>query len=290
MSAKFWALAIHGGAGPAHKDDYAVEISSMRDILHEGQEALKNGASALDVVNQCVRAMEDSGLHVAGRGSAPNADGKWELDAAIMDGTTRYAGAVGALRGFKNPIDCARTVLKHSPHVLLVGKGATKFLSNFELDRIYNPARYYQPAIEDPIEPGVLQHGTVGAVALDADGHLASATSTGGLLSKPPGRIGATPLIGAGTWADERVAVSCTGQGEYFIRCAAGADLSARIRYARTDLQTAAACVMEDISLLGGQGGLISIDRLGRVAMPYNTSTMKRGVATYKGQFDVKVF
>ena len=130
----------------------------------------------------------------------------------------------------------------------------------------------------------------MGAVALDADGHLASATSTGGLLSKPPGRIGATPLIGAGTWADERVAVSYTGQGEYFIRCAAGADLSARIRYARTDLQTAAACVMEDISLLGGQGGLISIDRLGRVAMPYNTRTMKRGVATYKGQFDVKVF
>ena len=163
-------------------------------------------------------------------------------------------------------------------------------LNKHGLERIYNPSRYYKPVIDTPMADGELQHGTVGAVALDDQGGLASATSTGGLLNKQPGRIGDTPLIGAGTWADERVAVSCTGQGEFFIRAAAGADLSARIRYGRSDLKTAAACVMEDISLLGGQGGLISIDRLGRFAMPFNTRTMKRGVASYRGDFEVRVF
>lgn len=290
MAEKIWALAIHGGAGPAYKTDYKPEIASMRDILYAGQMSLKKGASAMDVVEETVRALEESGHHVAGKGSSPNTDGKWELDAAIMDGSNRRAGAVGALRGFKSPVSCARRVLEKSPHVFLVGKGATKFLKGFDLDLVKNPNRYYEPVAGTKAEDPGHQHGTVGAVALDSQGRLASATSTGGLRNKQPGRIGDTPLIGSGTWADERVAVSCTGQGEYFIRCAAAADVSARIRYARSDLKTAAACVLEDVSLLGGQGGLIAMDCLGRVAMPYNTAIMKRGIATFKGDFEVKVY
>lgn len=290
MSDNIWALALHGGAGPAYKADYTPETDSLRDILSEGREMLKSGHSALDVVNTVVRSLEDSGLHVAGKGSSPNSDGKWELDAAIMDGTNRRAGAVGALRGFRNPVDCARSVLDTSPHVMLVGKGATRFLKPLDLKRVNHPKSYYTPVASKSANTGELSFGTVGAVALDSDGRLASATSTGGLRDKHPGRIGGTPLIGAGTWADERVAVSCTGQGEYFIRSAAAADVSARIRYTRTDLKTAVGCVLEDISILGGQGGLISVDCLGRVAMSCNTLVMKRGFTTYRGEFEVRVF
>lgn len=290
MSESVWAIAIHGGAGPAHKEDYSLESQHMRQVLEDSRSRLKNGASALDVVQAAVRDLEDSGHHIAGRGAAPNTDGKWELDAAIMDGDTRFAGAVGALRGFKSPVDCARCILDNSPHILLVGKGASKFLKKRGLERVQNPQRYYKPVVGSPLETGALQHGTVGAVALDSEGRLASATSTGGLLNKVPGRIGDTPLIGAGTWADERVAVSCAGQGEYFMRCVAAADVSARVRYKMSDLTNAAACVLEDISLLGGQGGLIAIDRLGRVTMPFNTIMMKRGFATWRGEIDVKVF
>ncbi|MAK59611.1 MAG: isoaspartyl peptidase/L-asparaginase [Ponticaulis sp.] len=290
MSDPVWAIAIHGGAGPAHKSDYSDETKHMRNVIEDAKQALIAGESAINVIQTAVRSLEESGHHIAGRGSSPNKDGKWELDAAIMDGVTREAGAVGALRGFKSPIDCARTVLAESPHLFLVGKGATRFLKKRKLERVQNPSRYYKPAIDLPIETGALQHGTVGAVALDSDGRLAAATSTGGLLNKQPGRIGDTPLIGAGTWADERVAVSCTGQGEYFIRCAAAADLSARIRYKKSDLTDAAACVLEDISYLGGQGGLIAIDRLGRVTMPFNTISMKRAFATWRGDLEVKVF
>ncbi len=290
MAEKIWALALHGGAGPATKKDYEAETQSMRDILAEGRHMLMGGRSAVDVVNFVVRELEDTGHHVAGKGACPNADGKWELDAAIMDGSNRGVGAVAGLRGFRNPIDCARCVLDETSHVLFAGKGAIKFLKPFALKRVKNPNSYYTPAVTRVPENGELPHGTVGAVALDADGRLAAATSTGGLMNKLPGRIGDTPVVGAGTWADERVAVSCSGQGEFFIRSAAAADLSARIRYARADLKTAAACVMEDISLLGGQGGLISVDCLGRIAMPYNTRMMKRGYATYRGEFDVRVF
>lgn len=290
MSDPIWAIAIHGGAGPAHKEDYSEEIAHMRGVLKEAKRQLAKGSAALDVAQTAVRALEESGHHIAGRGASPNKDGKWELDAAIMDGTTRNAGAVGALRGFRSPIDCARTILDVSPHVFLVGKGASRFLKKRGLERVHNPSRYYKPSVQAAVESGELQHGTVGAVVLDSEGRLAAATSTGGLLNKQPGRIGDTPMIGAGTWADERVAVSCTGQGEYFIRCAASADLSARIRYNKSDLTNAAACVLEDISYLGGQGGLIAIDRLGRVTMPFNTISMKRGFATWRDELDVKVF
>ena len=289
MSNKIWAIAIQGGAGPAHKDDYNEEIAHMREVLAAARHALSGGRNAIDVVNDAVRTLEESGHHTAGKGASPNRDGKSELDAAIMDGATRNAGAVGALRGFRSPVDCARALLDQSPHVFLVGKGANHYMKKKGLGRIHHPGRYYKPAIPASGAPEALHHGSVGAVALDSEGRLAAATSTGGLVNKSPGRIGDAPVIGAGTWADERVAVSCTGQGEYFMRTVAAAGLSAQIRYERTDLAKAADNAIEDVSLLGGQGGLIAIDDLGRIAMPFNTQTMKRGMASFKGEFDVKV-
>lgn len=284
---KVWTLVLHGGAGPLRGKDYAEAEAHMSLTLRKGAGRLDAGAPALDVVQKMVAALEECGHHIAGRGAAPNADGRWELDAAIMDGPSRNAGAVAALRGFRSPVGAARVVMDHSPHVLLVGKGAAKFVDRHGLDRVRNPKSYYAPAVARRVKKGELAHGTVGAVALDTNGRLAAATSTGGLLGKQPGRVGDTPLLGSGTWADERVAVSCTGQGEYFMRANAAADVSARVRHGRCGLGDAARGVIEDVGLLGGDGGLISVDVLGHVAMPFNAEGMKRGVATSSGRFEV---
>ena len=290
MKDRVWALAIHGGAGPAQNSDYQNVVDAMRKVLSFGQKALENGASATEVVCDVVQMLEDSGDHVAGRGASPNADGKWELDAAIMDGEKRKAGAVAALRDYKSPVKCAQKVMEESSEVLLSGKGAAKFLKPFSLDKVRNPNIYYRPVFKGHKSTTDVDHGTVGAVALDAAGRLASATSSGGTKNVLPGRVSGSPLLGAGTWADERVAVSCTGQGEYFIRSNTAADISARIHYKRSDLKTAAADALEQVSLLGGQGGLIAIDCLGRISMPFNTKIMKRGKASFRGEFEVKVF
>ncbi|NBC20540.1 MAG: isoaspartyl peptidase/L-asparaginase [Alphaproteobacteria bacterium] len=282
-----WSLVLHGGAGPLREGDEAGAEAHMAATLRAGGDALASGRPALDVVQTAVAALEESGFHIAGRGASPNAEGRWELDAAIMNGQTREAGSVAALRGFRSPVAAARKVLDHSPHVLLVGKGATRFLKPYRLARVRNPREYYRPAVTRPVAPGELAHGTVGAVALDTRGRLAAATSTGGLLGKTPGRVGDSPIIGAGTWADERVAVSCTGQGEYFMRCAVAADISARVRYARAGLGEAAGHALEDVRLLGGDGGLIAVDVLGNVTMPFTSQTMKRGVASSAGRFEV---
>lgn len=288
--AKHWSLLLHGGAGPMPGRDYSASERHMAESLREGAAALESGAPALDVVETMVGALEACGHHVAGRGASPNQLGQWELDAAIMDGPTRRAGAVAALRGYKSPIAAARKVMEHSPHVLLVGKGAARFANRFKLERVWNPADYYRPAVRRPVAEGELAHGTVGAVARDRQGRLAAATSTGGLLGKWPGRVGDTPIIGAGTWADERVAVSCTGQGEYFMRAAVAADISARVRYGRMSLKDAAEGALADMQLLGGDGGLIAVDVLGHVALPFNSEGMKRGVATSQGRFEVATF
>jgi len=284
---KVWSLAVHGGAGPLHGRNYSAAEDHMRRTLEQGAGMLEGGRRALDVVEAMVEALEASGFHVAGKGSSPNAAGQWELDAAIMDGERRQAGAVAALRGFKSPIKAARHVLQDSPHVLLVGKGAGQFAARYGLERVWNPARYYEPAVTVPVRPGELVHGTVGAVALDTNGDLASATSTGGVLGKTPGRVGDTPIIGAGTWADERVAVSCTGQGEYFLRAAVAADVSARVRYGRQSLAAATQGALDDMGLLGGDGGVIAVDVLGQVSMPFLSEGMKRGCATSEGRFEV---
>lgn len=287
--AAHWSIAIHGGAGPLSLDDYSAVEARMGETLTRAARALEAGRAALDVVQRAVMELEESGDHIAGRGASPNALGQWELDAAIMDGRNRTAGSVAALRGFRSPVTAARTVMDHSQHVLLVGKGASRFLKGRGLKRVRNPRDYYRPSVSRKVKPGELAHGTVGAVALDAQGRLASATSTGGLLGKMPGRVGDTPILGAGTWADERVAVSCTGQGEYFMRAAVAADVSARVRYGRQGLAEATRAALEDVRLLGGDGGLISVDVLGNAELPFLSEGMKRGMANSRGAFHVAV-
>lgn len=281
---------MHGGAGADPSIDYSKAEAHMKDLLARGAALLGEGASAVDVVAAMVRELEDCGLHVAGRGAHPDQDGRYLLDAAIMDGETRAAGAVCALEGVRNPIDAAMRVMTETKHVLLAGEGAAAFARAQGLALIEDPSRHYTPAPAVLERLGEPTHGTVGAVALDIDGSLAAATSTGGLLNKTPGRIGDTPIIGAGTWADERVAVSCTGIGEYFMRCATAADVSARIRYGRQGLDQASARAIDDVGFLGGEGGLIAIDVLGRVAVKYNSQGMKRAYATSLGESVVETF
>jgi L-asparaginase / beta-aspartyl-peptidase len=283
-----WSLALHGGAGPTRDRAYDKEEAHMAALLDEGAAMLAGGAGALDVVTAMVRALEASGLHIAGKGAAANAEGVWELDAAIMDGAARKAGAVASLVGFESPIVVARAVMEKTPHVLLGAGGAGAFAAKHDFATV--GPDYYTPAATRLVQPGELAHGTVGAVARDSEGRLAAATSTGGLLGKTAGRIGDTPLIGAGTWADKRVAVSCTGQGEYFIRANVAADVSARMAYAQQSVHAAAAGALADMAALGGDGGLIAVDAEGAVTMPFVSEGMKRAVATSAGRREVKTF
>ena len=286
-----FSFALHGGAGATQGQDYLAEIDNMTAVCAMARLNLERGASALDVVTDAVEALEASGLYVAGRGASPNSSGRYELDASLMNGPDRRAGAVGALEGFVSPIRVARRVMETTPHVFLVGDGAKAFATAQTMAEVKDPATYYLKAAlgDENHLPGALAHGTVGAVCLDKQGHLAAATSTAGVFGKMPGRIGDSPVIGAGCWADTKAAISCTGQGEFFIRAAAAAQLAFRVAGGMT-LAQAADAVLAEITALGGSGGLIAIDHSGHITMPFSTQGMKRAAFTDHSPTDVAVF
>ena len=307
-------LAIHGGAGVIDRASLTpAREAEFRDALARIAGAawaqLQSGASALDVVEQAVRALEDFPLFNAGHGAVLNAEGVAELDASIMDGRTRAAGAIAGARTPRHPVSLARAVMERSEHVLLVGAGADRYAAELGIEQA--PADYFITAERaeqqrlaaqlgkvtldhDPLYNGPApgdKTGTVGAVARDAQGHLAAATSTGGMTNKRPGRAGDTPVIGAGTWAeDQSCAVSATGHGEYFIRSALAYDVHARMVYGQQSLPAACAGALARVAELGGTGGLIAISHDGELALPYNSEGMYRAWVDADGALRVAIY
>ena len=303
------ALVIHGGAGVIERS--ALSAADEREVraalnraLDAGNAVLAKGGSALDAVEAAVVTMEESPQFNAGKGAVFNADGKHELDASIMEGHTRRAGAVAGVSTVRNPIRLARAVMEHSPHVMLAGAGAEKFADTRpELERVKNSwfdteRRRQQLEAAQAKEKGGAAlvekgkyFGTVGAVALDAQGHIAVATSTGGMTNKRWGRVGDSPVIGAGTWADERCGVSGTGWGEFYIRNAVAHDICARVAYRGDALAVAADEVINKIvPAHGGDGGAIALDRDGNIAMPFNTTGMYRAWIRPDGSRGTAIF
>jgi L-asparaginase/beta-aspartyl-peptidase (threonine type) len=281
-----WAVGIHGGAGPLRGQAADAQRLALDATLTWAEGALADGGAALDIVEGAVRRLEDSRLFVAGKGARPNKAGGYELDASICDGLTRRCGAVAALAGIYPPISIARAVMEKTSHVLLAGEGARQFALAQGFATIEDPGNFFAiPAAGEPA-PG---HGTVGAVALDARGAIAAATSTGGTLGKMPGRVGDSPIVGAGTWADERVGVSCTGKGEFFIRTAAAHAVAVRCRDGNASMAEALDRTLAEIAALGGEGGILSVDAVGKVAYAFNAETMRIALATSDGRRELFV-
>ncbi|HEX6742200.1 MAG TPA: isoaspartyl peptidase/L-asparaginase [Sphingomicrobium sp.] len=287
-----WRLVIHGGAGamrPTNGDpDHEQSArAGLRAALDSGAAILERGGTALDAAEASVRALEDDACFNAGRGSVLTSEGQVELDAAIMDGRTRRAGAVAGLRTTRAPVSLARRLMEQGPHVFLSGHGADQFARDGGLEQVDNAwfvtgerRRQLDELLAHGGFDADVKYGTVGAVALDLEGHVAAATSTGGLTAKRWGRIGDSPLIGAGTYADDRsAAVSATGSGEYFIRAVAAHQLAERVRLGGESLQAALDAVLADISELGGTGGLIAVAATGEAAWGFTTGAMYRGIA-----------
>jgi beta-aspartyl-peptidase (threonine type) len=308
-------LAIHGGAGVRPRKEMTPELdkkyrADLKRALRAGHAALrKEGGTSLDAVEAAIRVLEDSSLFNAGRGAVFTHEGRNELDASIMEGKEKRAGAVAAVSRIKNPIAAARQVLD-SEHVLLVGPGAERFAFARGVEEVspvyfWTAERWQQllKALEEEkqapgkkgahgLRPVGRHFGTVGAVARDARGSLAAGTSTGGMTNKRPGRVGDSPLIGAGTYADNAAcAVSCTGHGELFIRHAVAHEIVARMKYNKQSVGEAASDVLRQLpEEEGGIGGLIALDRDGNLAMPYNTEGMYRGYVTQDGKVVVRIY
>lgn len=287
-----WRLVIHGGAGSMRPkngdpDHHAKAREGLRAALDAGARILEKGGSALDAAEASVRVLEDDPCFNAGRGSVLTSEGTIELDAAIMDGRNRRAGAVAGLTTTRAPISLARKLMEQGPHVFLSGHGADRFADDAGLEQVDNSwfvTEERRRQLDELMASGgfdaEVKYGTVGAVAVDAESHVAAATSTGGLTAKRWGRIGDSPLIGAGTYADDRsAAISATGSGEYFIRAVAAHQLAERVRLGGQSLQAALDGVLADIRDLGGTGGLIAVGPSGEAALGFTTPAMYRGVA-----------
>ena len=299
-------FAIHGGAGtidrskmtPERERDYRAVLE--RAVL-AGYEILKNGGASLDAVEAAIRILEDDPLFNAGKGAVFTSAGTNELDASIMNGKTLAAGAVAGVKRVKSPIHLARTVMEKSPHVMIAGEGAEAFAREMGIELV-DPKYFFteerwqslQKMKAEKKEAPVSdkdRHGTVGAVALDAAGNLAAGTSTGGMTNKRVGRIGDAPVIGAGTYADNRTcAVSATGDGEYFIRVGVARDVSSAMEYQNVSVADAAQRAIDKVGKLGGTGGVIAIDKEGNIAMPFNTSGMYRAHIAPDGKAVVEIY
>ncbi len=311
---KTYGLVIHGGAGVIQRDQMSAELEAqyrakLDEALQAGYAVLESGGAALDAVIAAVRVLEDSPLFNAGKGAVFNADGICELDASIMNGATLQAGAIAGVRRVRNPLQLARDVMEHSPHVMMIGEGAERFAASRGYEFVENeyfhtdfrrqqlerakkretradkgtssvPLDLSSPGVSDDALHFIREekYGTVGCVALDQAGNLAAGTSTGGMTNKKFGRVGDVPVIGAGTYANNATcAVSATGWGEYFIRATVAHDISAQMEYAAKDLNTAAAATLAKVAKLGGDGGVIALDHDGNVAMDFNSAGMYRG-------------
>ncbi len=304
-----FALAVHGGAGTILRSKMTPEREAayhagLRRALEAGRVVLADGGSALDAATAAVMALEDEPLFNAGRGAVYTSAGKQEMDAAVMDGRDRAAGAVAGICGPRNPVLAARAVMEHSGHVVLIGESALEFCRAQGL-AFEEPAYFYTEQRWQALQETLAmrksgaddgdesrKHGTVGAVARDRSGNLAAATSTGGMTAKSPGRVGDSPVIGAGTWADnETCAVSATGHGEIFIRYAAAHEIASRMRYAGQSLEEASRAVVIDmLAPAGGSGGVIAVDHAGNVSLPFNCSGMYRGVVRGDGVLRTAIY
>lgn len=302
-------IAIHGGAGTIRQSEITPEMArerheGLRRALRAGWVVLNKGGSALDSVTAAVMALEDDPLFNAARGAVMTDAGTLEMDAAIMNGIDRSAGAVAGICGPRHPVLAARAVMETTPHVLMIGEGALNVAR--EAGLAFAPSDWFEtPERRAALERELARrasnapdtrsdadrHGTVGAVARDAKGHLAAATSTGGLTGKRAGRVGDTPVFGAGTFADDAsCAVSCTGTGEVFIRYMAAAEIAARLRYKGETLDVAATDVVAELARHGGDGGLIALGSHGQPVLPFNSSGMYRGWADEQGRLYTAIY
>ena len=317
-SQKKYVVVIHGGAGTILKKDMSSELeeqyrAKLKEALTQSYQKIKEGKSSLEAVEAAIVVMEDSPLFNAGKGAVFTSDGRNELDASIMYGKDKSAGAVAGVTVVKNPIKAAIAVMQKSEHVMMIGKGAEQFAKKEGLE-IVNPKYFWTQHRWDALQkvkkaelkanqPNAMNNshypsyywvdkkfGTVGCVALDKDGNISAGTSTGGMTNKKYGRVGDAPIIGAGTYADKNVGISGTGWGEFYIRTSAARTVAAKYEYQNKDVKTATQEVMLEIEKLGGDGGMIALDKNGNVAMTFNTEGMYRGTVTEDGEINIEIY